>query len=339
MKILYCIPSLDYGGAERQLSYLATELARQGHDVHVACGRRGPLADAFEGVTIHDVGSSSAHDPRLFLRLARLMRALRPDVVQTCLTQMDVAAGAAALLTSTRWVLREPSAAPSYPRGWKTWLRRRLGVHAHAVIANSQGGDTYWREAGAARRHIIRNAVPLTEIDVARNAPPLVLFAGRMDAGKNAGALVEALARVDVACEAIFCGDGPERVALERRARELALRATFPGYVDDVAERMTRAAAVVSLSRYEGAPNVVLEAMACGTPLVVSDIDAHRELLDDASALFVPSDDVSAAAAAIRTTLLDRDAATLRARHAREKATAYSIEAAARAYTAIYDVR
>lgn len=343
MKILYCIPTLDYGGAERQLCYLAAELARQGHEVHVACGRRGPLDGALTSATLHDVGARRTHDPRLFFRLVRLMRRLKPDVVQTCLTQMDVAAGAAALLTRTPWVLREPSTALSYPRGWKTQLRRRLGLRADAIVANSPGGDAYWRDAGAARRHVVRNAIPFAEIDTSSTAPPagrpLVLFAGRLDDGKNAGTLVEALARLDVDCEAIFCGDGPQRAELERRARELGLSATFPGYVANVLERMRGAAVVVSLSRYEGAPNVVMEAMACGTPLVVSAIDAHRHLLDDASALFAPPDDIAAAAAAIRTALLDRDAAIERARNARENAKTYSVEATARAYSAIYKVR
>jgi glycosyltransferase involved in cell wall biosynthesis len=345
MRILYCIPTLEYGGAERQLCYLAAELTRLGHDVHVACGRRGAHYDRLVsgGATLHDIGAHGSYDPRLFLNLARLMRRLKPDVVQTCLTQMDIAAGAAALLTGTPWVLRESSAAPSYPRGWKSALRRILGRRARAIIANSNEGDAYWRTA-ARRRHIVVNGVPLAEIDAVdaeKSDRTTILFAGRMDDGKNAAVLIDALSRIasDIDFVAVLCGDGPRRAALERMAaaRGLEQRILFPGPVANLWQRMKSAAAFVSLSRYEGSPNVILEAMACRCPLIVSDIAAHREMLDDQSALFVPCDDAAAAAEAIRTTLSSPAAAQVRANAARVLAERRSIESMAGDYEAVYE--
>jgi len=345
MKILFCIPTLEYGGAERQLCYLAAELTRLGHDVHVACGRRGPHYDRLVsgGATVHEIGARGNHDPRLFLNLARLMRQLKPDVVQTCLTQMDIAAGAAALLTGTPWVLREPSAAPSYPRGWKSALRRILGRRARAIISNSREGDAYWRAVAAQRRHIVVNGVPLAEIDAVdaeKSDRKTVLFAGRMDDGKNAAVLIDALTRIanDIDFLAVFCGDGPRRAELERAAadRGLSQRILFPGYVPNLWQRMKSAATFASLSRSEGSSNVVLEAMACRCPLIVSDIPAHREMLDDESAIFVPCDDAAAAAKAIRTTLSLPDAAQLRTSAARKLAEQRSIESMARDYEAFY---
>jgi glycosyltransferase involved in cell wall biosynthesis len=346
MRILYCIPTLEYGGAERQLCYLAAELTRLGHDVHVACGRRGPHYDRLVsgGATVHDIGAGGSYDPRLFLNLARLMRRLKPDVVQTCLTQMDIAAGAATLLTGTPWVLREPSAAPSNPRGWKSALRRILGKRARAIISNSHEGDAYWRTVTARRRHIVANGVPLAEIDAVdaeKSDRTTILFAGRMDDGKNAAVLIEALSRIasDIDFVAVLCGDGPRRAALERMAaaRGLEQRILFPGPVANLWKRMKSAAAFVSLSRYEGSPNVVLEAMACRCPLIVSGIAAHREMLDDESALFVPCDDAAAAAEAIRTTLSSPGAAQVRASAARTIAERRSIESMAHDYEAVYE--
>jgi glycosyltransferase involved in cell wall biosynthesis len=337
MKILLCIPSLDQsGGAERQLSYLATELARRGHDVHVAHGRGGalvaPLARA--GVTLHEIGGRGNYDPRMIVRLVRLMRAIRPAVVQTNLPQMDILGGLAALLTGTRWILQERSAAPSYPPGWKSRLRRRLGRAASAIVSNSKEGDAYWSFAN--RRHIIPPGIP--SIPAATQEPDsnVVLFAGRLDEGKNAGTFLDALELLDVEFTAFLCGDGPLRRELERKGGP---RVTFTGVVSDVWERMQRASVVVSLSRYEGCPNAVMEAMACGTPLVVSDIPAHRALLTDDCALFVDPDDAPSAAAAIRSALVDRDSARARARIAQERASRQTIAAMADRYEALQSAR
>jgi glycosyltransferase involved in cell wall biosynthesis len=326
MKILHCIPILDRGGgAERQLSYLATGMVQRGHEVHVAYAQGGalvaPLADA--GVALHDVGGRGNYDPRIALKLAKLMRALRPDVVQTSLPQMDVLGGAAAIVTGTRWILRESSAAPSYPRGWKSGLRRLLGRRADAVVANSAEGAAYWQT-----RHIIPNGVALGDV---RPAPGNeILFAGRLTEGKNVHTLLDALALLDV--DAVICGDGPLREELQRQAGP---RVTFTGVIDDLRERMQRASVVVSLSRFEGCSNVVMEAMACGAPLVVSDIAAHRALLGDA-ALFVDPDDAPAAAGAIESVLLDRDAARDRANAARARAAQWTIDAMVTTYENVY---
>lgn len=119
---MYCIPTLEGGGAEGQVAGLAVEVAKLGHEVHVVFSREGVNLDRVKagGVAAHRVGLGGNHDPGIFFRLVRLIRKLRPDVVQTYLTQMDVLAGAAALATRTRWVLAEVSAAYEYAGAGKT---------------------------------------------------------------------------------------------------------------------------------------------------------------------------------------------------------------------------
>ncbi|HEX8149325.1 MAG TPA: glycosyltransferase [Pyrinomonadaceae bacterium] len=352
MRILYSIPTLGHGGAERQLSYLAAELSARGHDVHVASSRGGVNLGRMEsaGVEWHRLGGVGHRDPQIFYRLLRLMRRLRPDVVQTILTPMDIMGGAAALLTGTRWVLRESSSAPLYATGLRHRLRLSLARMADAVVSNSAGGDAYWRKAsGAPPLHLIPNAIPFDEIAAGAGAAratglgfgpgvKVVLYAGRMDAGKNVEGVLAALARVaeEVPLVGVMCGDGPSRPRLERMARELGLarRVVFKGYVDNLWELMRGADAFVSLSRFEGCPNVVLEAMACGCPLVVSDIPAHRELLDERSARFADAEDTARAAAELKATLMFGGEA--RARAARLRAAQRPVEATARLYEQLY---
>lgn len=348
MRILYTIPTLGHGGAERQLSYIAAELAARGHDIHVASSRGGANLGRMQaaGVEWHRLGGSH-RDPLIFFRLLRLMRRLKPDVVQTILTPMDILGGAAALMTGTRWVLRESSSAQLYVAGWRHRLRLSLARMADAVVSNSAGGDAYWRKAsGAPPLHVIPNALPLEEVAGASPAAAagfgpgvkVVLYAGRMDAGKNVEGVLTALARVDdeVPFVAVMCGDGPSRPRLEALARELGLadRVIFKGYVDNLWALMRRADAFVSLSRFEGCPNVVLEAMACGCPLVVSDIPAHRELLDERSARFADPDDTARVAVELKEALLFGDEA--RARAARARAARRPVETTARLYEQLY---
>lgn len=209
-------------------------------------------------------------------------------------------------------------------------MRLVLGGLADGVVSNSAGGDAYWRSAGVRERLLIPNAIPFDEIargDSEHVAAPqfdpgvkMVLFAGRMDKGKNVAIIIPALARLacDVPFVAILYGDGPRRPDHERLASELGLGRCilFPGYVSNLWHLMKRADAFVSLSRFEGCPNAVLEAAACGSPLVLSDIPAHRELLDGRSALFVDPDDPDKAAEALRITLTCGTAAQERAQTA-----------------------
>ena len=355
MKILYCIPTLGNGGAERQLSYLAVELQRTGHEVHVASSRGGPNLDRLKaaGVHWHCVGGTSNRDPIIFLRLVRLMRRLRPDVVQTILAPMDIIGGAAALLTRTPWILKESSSAPLYARGLRPKVRSALGRHADGIISNSAGGDAYWQSVrSAVSRYVIRNAIPFSEIDEAaagpgairRNGEKVVLFAGRLDSGKNVQNLIRAFAQIadDVPFTALVCGDGPLRQKLEGLALEagIAHRVVFTGYVSNIWTLMKDADAVVSLSRFEGCPNVVIEAMACGCPLVVSDIPAHREVLNGYGASFVDPDNAEEAGRTIKALLKNGNGARSRAKAALANAPEWGVEQVAQLYTRVYhDVR
>src|SRR5262249_51300833 len=157
-----------------------------------------------------------------------------------------------------------------------------------AIVSNSEGGERYWRVRAPRRRprcHIIRNGLPLEEIAKAPVATaeeaglaagePLVLNAGRFGSEKNLEAFVRAIRLVAAShpAQVICCGDGPLRGQVEDLISESGLddRIRTIGYVANLWSLMKRASVTVSVSLFEGSPNVVLEAMACGSPLVVSD--------------------------------------------------------------------
>ena len=349
---------MEGGGTERQVTYLARELVREGCDVHVALNRGGQNFEALAetGAAIHQLGPLPNHDPRIFLRLRRLIRAIEPDISQCWLLQMQLLGGLASMSRRVPWILSERSSVQAYPRTLKRALRVRMASWAAAIVSNSAAGDEYWRSRVPAGlpRYVIPNGLPLDDIAAAPEATDveagtqageaLVVWAGRLIPGKNAETLVHALARVPPGTrfKAVLCGEGPERASLESQVAELGLGASvrIAPYVANLWSLMKRASVVVSTSRFEGSPNVVLEAMASRCPLIVSDIASHRELLSEESALFTAPDDVDGVAEGIVSSINDPLAARRRADAAAACAERYGSRSAATQYLALYrDVR
>lgn len=138
----------------------------------------------------------------------------------------------------------------------------------------------------------------------------IVLFVGSLLPVKRLDVLVQAMAEARFSQDrplVVLAGDGPLRGMVEKRAAALGIadRFKFLGYVDPetVCLWMNASDLLVLASRNEGCPNVVIEALACGTPVVASRVGAVPELVNDASGLLVPSGDSAALAKAIHEAL------------------------------------
>lgn len=352
MNILHLIPSLGGGGAERQLALLAEQQVRRGHVVTVGTANGGVWRTALEqsGAAVRVIANRGSHDPRILAGIAVLVREREADVVHTWLRQMDVCGGAAALALKRPWVLSEGSSAAAYPDSFKHWMRRMLARQASAIVSNSELGDGYWeRHVGRrVRRFVIPNAVDFDEIDRVPASIPagipaglaIVLFAGRLEAEKNPELLLPALEQVVAPGDAIalLCGSGRYEQWIRDwlQTRGLEQRIRLLGFRQDLWQIMKAADALVSISRFEGQPNAVMEAMACGCPIVASDIPAHRAFLDRETALLVPVEDASAVAGAIRCVIEGRETARRRATNARRSVERFSADRAVCAYDEVY---
>jgi glycosyltransferase involved in cell wall biosynthesis len=333
MRILHLIPTLEIGGSQRQLSLLAEAQVRRGDEVHVGLMRGGPNRSRLDGVPVHwhDLPHSGHHDPMLLLGIAAVVRRTRPDVIHTWLTQMDILGGIVARMFGRPWVLSERSEALAYPPTVKNRVRVRLAEWASVIVANSGGGQEYWRRFPAVRcpSVLVPNVVPIEAIDAAPRAraaagasgtAPLVLSAGRFVDYKNMPLLVAALPEVvaRTGARVMLCGDGPEMAHVAALVADAGVgdHVELPGFRTDVVGLMKAASVFVSLSRFEGQPNTVLEAMACRCPLVLSDIPGHRAVANGA-ALLVRSESRAEVAEAIVDVLVRPDAAAARALEAR----------------------
>lgn len=354
MRVLHCIPGMGGGGAERQLAYLAGPLASFGWDVHVALQAGGPNLPRLEqsGATIHRLHAASSYDPRLLTQLAGIVRRIRPDLVQAWFVQMDVLVAAVSSLTGVPWILSERSAEQAYPANWKNRLRIALARTASAIVANSRGGREYWQDRvpPAMPLVVIPNAVPVEEIARVHADVPgalavsgrdaLVLSIGRLDAEKNAQRVFAAcceLARRP-STKVVLCGEGPLRRSIVQQIEASGLKGRLeaPGYIEALWPILMRADAVLAGGAFEGRPNAVLETMAAGRPLVVSDIPAHREILDDTSATWVNPHDAGSMARGVASVLDDPSGAAARAAAARSRVQQWSVASIAAEYDRMY---
>lgn len=356
--ILHCIPSLAGGGSERQLSLLVPALQAMGWDNHVAYARGGVHMDTMADCRIPtiSVGGGRVGSLRTLLDVCRLVGKLRPDIVQTWLPHMDIVGGIAALIHGTPWLISERSSGAAYTHGISHRLRERLGHRADYVVANSLVGANFWRSvAPNVRRTTIVNAVPHEQI-LAQTAgirtrsrsvgcaQRTIVAAGRFSPEKDPQTLIRAITAVlktsDNVQASIF-GEGPlepeiRQLASSQLAPTEATRLRIGGYTSDLWIELARADLFVSVSWFEGSPNVPLEAAACGCPLVLSDIPAHREIFDHTSAYFVTPRNPDNLAQVISHVLENPAEANRKAGIASELAARRSVGSMVRQYDSLY---
>ena len=348
MRTLHLISSLTGGGSERQLAYLTRELVRRGHDVHVGYSHPGP------GVTGGRTRVPATHLParspwsiRRVADVVALIRKVRPDVVQTWSVAMDVIGGVAVAPLRIPWLVRESTWPAAWDRPKLETLRVRIARQfASGVLANSRAGLGYWRSRapempvallpnGVPARWISAAAIPRRPVTDATG-----MFVGRLDAVKNVDVIIAAAAQVIRSRDfrLTICGEGLERGNLKSLAVRLGIESHvhFMGHQHRVWGHLRRASFSILVSDVEGVPNAALEAFAAGTPVVLSDIPAHRDFAPPGSVLFVGVDDVEGTARAMTQVLDDPEGATERATRARSALTAHSIEAAGDALENFY---
>lgn len=297
MRIVFVISHLIYGGAETQMIGLSRELARMGHAVAIyTLNRHNPRAGELEGSGVQLVADQKRMklDPAVLLRLRKFLREFRADVVHSFLFDADVYARIAGVRLGIPVFNSERN--DDYRLNRLQRLIHRPTRHlAHAVIANSHSGARFARKLfgfEAGRVHCVWNGVDLARFDQRvkscvqdyraeffGDAPvKLACLVGSIKPQKDyllALQVAEALLRGHPDWRVLFVGDQltntgeyKSGVMAAYQGLECRERIRFAGLRKDVAEIMSQCDVVFSTSRHEGFPNVVLEAMSVGTPVV-----------------------------------------------------------------------
>ncbi len=326
MRIALFTVSLEVGGAERVFVTLANGFAERGHSVQVVLTKpEGALRKELSpAVRIVDLRTYRIW--RTVLPLARYLRRERPDALLSTLSQPNLVAILAKRLARvpTRVVVREANT-PTREFGGAIRLKDRVVPaliarvyrYADAIVAVSKGVQTdLLRLTGLPQTRIpcIYNPVITQELLqkreaavehswFAEGAPPVVLAVGRLTAQKDFPTLLRAFARLPAPARLLILGEGEQRAELEQLAQQLGIpeRVQLLGYEPNPFRYMRRASVFVLSSRYEGLPNALIQAMACGCPVVATDCPSGpREILADGKyGALVPVGDVDALADAI----------------------------------------
>jgi glycosyltransferase involved in cell wall biosynthesis len=299
-RILQIIPSLDRSGAEKQMSLLATRLPRDEFEVHVcALTRGGPLAADLHaaGIPVTVIGKRWKFDPLAYWRLEQHVRRLKPDLVQTWLFAGNAYGRAAALRSGVPVIVASERCVDPWKQGYQHAIDRFLARRTAALVVNSAGVRAFYQRHGIPPTllRIIPNGVEvsgasplprealLEELGLPARSR-LIAAVGRLWPQKRVKDLIWAtdllkVIRDDV--HLLVIGDGPQRAILERYRHLCRLddHVHFLGLRDDVPSLLPHCDLLWLASQYEGMPNVVLEAMAAGIPVVATNIPGTRDLV------------------------------------------------------------
>lgn len=294
-RLVQLMAGAEHGGAEAFFTRLATALQHAGQEQRVALRPYPARVGALRAAGVATVGlpfRGGWFDFATRRGLRSLIDDYRPRVVLS-------------------WMNRATSLCP---RGDFVHVARLGGYYdleyyrgCDHLIANTRGIAAYLLAHGwsAARVHYLPNFPT-----VAANAPaftdrrpegPLALALGRLHRNKGFDVLLEALARA-AHVHLWLAGDGPERVALERRARQVGVesRVRFLGWRDDVPSLLAACDFLVVPSRQEPLGNTIVEAWAASRPVIASETAGPKELIAaDETGLLVPADDPRALALAL----------------------------------------
>ena len=331
LKVLQLIPTLDRSGAEKQMVLLAKGLPRDRFQVEVAAlTRLGPLESELRdaGIPVTAIGKRFKVDPIALLGLNRFLKANSFDVVQTWIFAANTYGRVASRMAGVSVVVVAEMAVDLWKgrasRAVDRWLSRwcdRLVGNSHAVVE-------FYEQLGVPEEKLAMIYSGVEEVQspqVDRLAiraaigieaqAPLIIFVGRLAEQKRVGDLLKALdllQYVQPEARTIIVGDGPLRNSLEEKSRDYLLddRVRFLGHREDVQKLMAASDLVVLPSSFEGLPNVVLEAMRLGKPVVATAAPGTSEVvINGETGLLVPVGNPPLLARAIRDVIRDPDMA------------------------------
>jgi glycosyltransferase involved in cell wall biosynthesis len=352
MKVLHIITSLDQGGAEAVLYRLAS--AKRDGLVHIIVSLKG---NGFYGDRLKSAGVElyccdfGGIPPVLgifeFIRLVRFIRRTSPDIVQTWLYHADLMGGLAARIAGCRsvvWGVRSSSLSPklaSFATRKIAWLcarisgvvpkaiatcseeaaieHKRMGYDANKfhVIPNGYDLDSFSSDAGKRELQRSQWGVPVTEA--------LFGCVARWDPYKDHANLFKALGILllkgkKIRCVLVGSGMDSSNATLTELIGKYNLGQTIilAGPQNDVPSIMNGLDFHVLPSVSEGFPNVVAEAMACGTPCVVTDVGDAGFVVGD-TGWIVPAESPELLASAIEEALVEFRSGSIEIRRVRAR--------------------
>jgi len=316
MKIVYILTRSDeIGGAQIHVRDLAQAMRKEGHEPLVVVGGNGPLLSQLRERGVRCISISSLkrpiapfQDSKAFVALYRILRVENPDLVSLHSSKAGLLGrlaaklgGVPAVFTAHGWAFTEGVGV--LRRRVYTLLERLAALWAAKIITVSEYDYQLALRSGVGdiqKLKVIHNGMPdLPEQYRARpeTTPCRLIMVARFSAQKDHASLFKALHDLaDVRWTLELIGGGPDFPIAQESVATLGLqeRVEFTGEVYDVPARLAGSSLFVLISKWEGLPRSIIEAMRAGLPVVASDVGGVRELVEDGvTGYLIPSGDVS----------------------------------------------
>ena len=290
--------NLEPGGLENGVVNVVNGLNQAEFCSTICCLQRtGEFAARIRpSVKISAMGLQPGNDVRLPIRMSRLFRTWKVNVVHTRNAEAFFYGWLAARLSGVSAVIHSEHGRTFPEKALRAMVQRLMLRNVDAAFAVSEQLKLdLIREIGVAgdRFEVLYNGVDVTTFrPAAPNTPntiePRALrigSVGRLVAVKNYALLLNAFALVQkkLNCKLVLVGDGPERTALIQLASALNIsdNVEFAGHRNDVGQLLHSFDIFVLPSFSEGMSNTLLEAMAAGVPVLASDVGGNREVIEN----------------------------------------------------------
>jgi len=297
MKILLFITSLNGGGAQRIVQLLSRQMTSLGHEITVASLDHGPPVYRFsKKATIVHFRTGVLNQgflkilclPLQAVELVIRIRQLKPDATISFLVRANLVNALSKFLMGQRKIIishRNITQGLYGNAGLKgrimLWLIEKLYPRADRIIAISKDVKTSLERVGVdpSKMEVIHNFIDSRVIDGSKGpalpvslGKPVIISVGRLVEQKDFSSLLRAFAIVRSTLDArlVIIGEGPLRQQLERLAGQLKVAGDvlFTGWLANPFGVIRQGSVFVLCSRYEGFGNVIVEAMACGLPII-----------------------------------------------------------------------
>lgn len=310
-KILYLIATLDIGGTEKQLLTLLKGLDKNKYEPIVCCLRRGgPFKEEIEslGIKVIILGKKSKYDISIIPKLIRLIKKEKPIIVHTFLWTSNFWGRIASIICRVPVIISGERCVDL----WKGWFEfsadKILSYFTDKIISNAFVIKKFLVSNGISNSKIevVYNGLDFSIYEISYNTDEIkkelnidfqkhiIGFVGRLSYQKNPQMFVDIAKKIlrkrnDV--QFLIIGDGELRQQVEEQIKKYDIenKIKILGYRKDIPRILQIIDIVVFTSRWEGLPNVLLEASASAKPVVASDVDGVREVVIDKKTGFVIS--------------------------------------------------
>ena len=307
-KVLFILPSLRPGGAERVLSFISQNLDKAKYDVTL-------LVIGFQRDAVYEVTQCNL----VFLEKKRLLTALvslfqfilktKPNIVFSSITHVNLFMGfLAGFFKTTKFIAREASVISvmsSYSKGsskYLRWIKRYYGNFSKIICQSNDMRNDINLNYGIPLNQLIVINNPITQVKPVKTKRYIngdviqFVTVGRLSEEKGYSRIIKALSKIEnYDFQYTIIGDGPLKTELTTLIHKLNLekKISFISYTNKVSEVLSEKDVFLQSSYVEGFPNAVLESCVVGTPvLAFNSVGGTKEIISNNINGYIATDDI-----------------------------------------------